>query len=182
LIGMNLRHCVGTIVAFGYNAIVSWIPSRRVRHGFLRLWLGAFGDGTGVQRGCRFLNGRKVHFGCRAVANFGCLFDGRHYEIRIGEDVSIGPEAALLTLGHEPNAPDFADRGGPVTIGDRVWIGYRAIVLPGVEIGEGAVIGAGSVVARNVPPFAIVVGSPAQIVGERRHDLTYRLNYRPWLQ
>ncbi|MDF2116076.1 DapH/DapD/GlmU-related protein [Roseiarcaceae bacterium H3SJ34-1] len=178
---MQMRLFVGTIVAFGYNAVVSWIPSRKLRHTYLRIWMGSFGAGAGVQRGCQVLNGRKIHLGDRAIINFGCLFDGRIYEVRIGNDVSIGPEAAILTLGHDPQSPDFADRGGPVIIGDRVWIGYRAIVLPGVEIGEGAVIGAGSVVTRNVPAFAIVAGSPAKVIGERRHDLNYHLNYRPWL-
>jgi len=178
---MQMRLFVGTIAAFIYNAFVSWIPSRKIRHTYLRLWMGSFGAGAGVQRGCQVLNGRKVHLGDRAIINFGCLFDGRIYEIRIGNDVSIGPEAAILTLGHDPQSPDFSDRGGAVVIGDRVWIGYRAIVLPGVEIGEGAVIGAGSVVTRNVPAFAIMAGSPAKVIGERRRDLNYHLNYRPWL-
>jgi maltose O-acetyltransferase len=178
---MNLRLFAGKIAAFGYNSIVSSLPSRKIREAYLRVWLGSFGTGTGVQRGCQILNGRKVHLGQRAVINFGCLLDGRVYPIRIGNDVSIGPEATILTLGHDPQSPDFADRGGGVLIGDRAWISYRAVVMPGVEIGEGAVIGAGSVVTRNVPAFAIVAGSPARIIGERRRDLSYHLNYRPWL-
>jgi maltose O-acetyltransferase len=95
--------------------------------------------------------------------------------------VSIGPEASILTLGHDPNCPVFADRGGDVVIGDRVWIGYRAIILPGVKIGEGAVIGAGAVVTRDVAPFTIVAGSPARKVGERNPDLEYRLDFCPLL-
>ena len=75
----------------------------------------------------------------------------------------------------------FADRGGEVIIGDRVWIGYRAIVLPGVTIGEGAVVGAGAVVTRDVSPYTIVAGNPAKVIGERTKELTYECNYRPWL-
>jgi len=129
--------------------------------------------------GCHFLNGRKIHLGERNVINFGSLLDGRKFHIRMGNDVSIGPEAAILTLGHDPQAPDFADRGGDVIIGDRVWIGYRAMILPGVMIGEGAVIGAGAVVTKNVEPFAIVAGNPARKIGERNQKLTYRLEYNP---
>ena len=113
------------------------------------------------------------------MVNFGCLFDGRKYHIRTGTDVSIGPDAIILTLGHDPQSADFADRGGDVLIGDRVWIGYRAIILPGVTIGEGAVIGAGAVVTRNVEPYAIVAGNPARKIGERNKDLKYRLKFDP---
>jgi maltose O-acetyltransferase len=129
--------------------------------------------------GCRFLNGRKVFFGERNVINFGCLFDGRRYAIKTGSDVSIGPEATLLTLGHDPQSPDFADRGGDVLIGDRVWIGYRALILPGVKIGEGAVVAAGAVVTREVEPFAIVAGVPARKISERTRKLNYHLHYNP---
>jgi maltose O-acetyltransferase len=130
---------------------------------------------------CRFLHAPGVCIGERSVINFGCLLDGRRYPITIGSDVSIGPEAAILTLGHDPRSAQFADRGGPVLIGDRAWIGYRAIVLPGITIGEGAVVGAGSVVSRDVPPYAIVAGNPARVIGERPRVLHYTLNYHPFL-
>ena len=147
--------------------------------------------------GCRFLNGRKVFLGERNVINFGCLFDGRKFQIRTGSNVSIGPEATILTLGHDPRSATFEDRGGDVLIGDRVWIGYRAIVLPGVTIGEGAVVGAGAVVTRDVEPYTIVAGNPAKKIGERGcteelensrsqkasrgKGFEYELAYRPWL-
>ena len=130
---------------------------------------------------CRFLNGRKVHLGKRNVINFGCLLDGRKFAVRTGDDVSVGPEAAILTLGHDPQSPNFADRGGEVVIGSRAWIGYRAILLPGISIGEGAVVGAGAIVTKNVEPFAIVAGNPARKIGERTQDLLYVLNFQPWL-
>jgi acetyltransferase-like isoleucine patch superfamily enzyme len=71
--------------------------------------------------------------------------------------------------------------GGPVEIGPRAWIAYQAIVLPGLRIGEGAVVAAGSVVSRDVEPFAIVAGSPARKVGERNPDLRYHLSFDPSL-
>jgi maltose O-acetyltransferase len=182
---MNLRIFAGAILAYGYNYWAGKFPSRRVREIYLRGWLGKIGSYTGVQMGCRFLNGRKVFLGERNVINFGCLFDGRHFSIRTGTNVSIGPEATILTLGHDPRSATFADRGGDVEIGDRAWIGYRAIVLPGVTIGEGAVVGAGAVVTRDVEPYAIVAGNPARMVGRREpadgaKSFQYELNYRPW--
>ena len=111
---MNLKVFIGGLIAFIYNRIVGGLPIRSLRRAYLAAWLGKMGDGTSVQMGCRFLNGRKVHFGERNVINFGCLFDGRKYHICIGSDVSIGPEASILTLGHDPQSPDFADRGGDV--------------------------------------------------------------------
>lgn len=178
---MNTRMLIGGVAAYIYNQLVGHIPSRMIRNGWLKIYLPDFGPGTSVQCGCRFLNGRKVHFGKNNVINYGCMFDGRKFHIRTGDNVSIGPEAAILNLGHDPQSPDFEDRGGDVIVGHRVWIGYRAIILPGVTIGEGAVVGAGAVVTKNVEPFAIMAGNPARKIGERTRDLRYQLNFAPWL-
>ena len=178
---MSARVIAGSFLAGLYNGLVGRLPSRTLRHAFLRGWLRRFGAGTGVQIGCRFLNGRKVELGPRNVINFGTLIDGRRFRVVTGADVSIGPEAAILTLGHDPQSPDFLICGGDVNIGDRAWIGYRAIVLPGVTIGEGAVIGAGAVVARDVEPYAIMAGNPARQVGTRGRELRYQLDFHPWL-
>ncbi|MEH1965208.1 MAG: acyltransferase [Nostoc sp.] len=148
---------------------------------YLKSYLAAVGEGTSVQMRCQFLNGRKIYLGDRNVINFGCLFDGRHYQIQTGCDVSIGPEASILTLGHDPHSPEFADKGGDVIIGDRCWIAYRAIILPGVTIGEGAVVGAGSVVTKDIEPYTVVAGNPARFIKKRSPDLHYTLNYQPWL-
>lgn len=183
---MNIRIMSGSILAYGFNAWVGNFPSRTVRRFYLKAWLGSLGAQSGVQMRCRFLNGRKVFLGDHNVINFGCLLDGRKFCIRTGDNVSIGPEATILTLGHDPRSPVFADRGGDVTIGDRAWIAYRALVLPGVTIGEGAVVGAGAVVTKDVDPYTIVAGNPARPVGKRRTSAgaevyTYRLEYSPWL-
>jgi maltose O-acetyltransferase len=164
-----------------YNDGFSHLPSRRLRRTYLRFWLGSLGAGSGIQMHCRFLHGPGVHLGQRCVINHGCLLDGRRHPIRIGRDVSIGPEAAILTLGHDPRSPHFADRGGPVAIGDNVWIGFRAIVLPGLTIGDGAVVGSGAVVSKDVAPFTIVAGNPARPIGERPQPMAYNLSYQPFL-
>jgi acetyltransferase-like isoleucine patch superfamily enzyme len=176
---MTMRLFFGGMAAFLYNSMVGHLPSRTLRKLYLKSWLGKMGTETGVQVGCRFLNGRKVHLGERNVISFGCLLDGRKYQITTGADVSIGPEASILTLGHDPQSAEFADRGGNVVIGNRVWIGYRAMILPGVTIGEGAVVGAGAVVTKDVESFSIVAGNPARRIGERNQDLNYRLKYDP---
>jgi maltose O-acetyltransferase len=176
---MNLRLRGGGLLALYYNQCFGCMPSRRIRKFYLSRWLAGFGSGTSVQMNCRFLNGRKVSFGERNVINFGCLFDGRKFHIRTGDDVSIGPEAAILTLGHDPQSPEFADRGGDVAIGSRAWIGYRAVILPGVTIGEGAVVGAGAVVTKDVEAFTIVVGNPARKINQRDRNLNYQLHYHP---
>ena len=178
---MNTRLIAGAICAYLHNDWINGIPSRTLRGLYLRSWLGNTGAGTHVQMHCRFLNGRKVLLGDRNVINFGCLLDGRKHEITTGSDVSMGPEASILTLGHDPQSRDFSDKGGPVRIGDRVWIGYRALVLPGVTIGEGAVVAAGAVVSRDVEPFTIVAGTPAKVIGTRERSLDYKLSYSPWL-
>jgi len=177
---MNLRILVGGLAALAYNHGLGRFPSRTLRKCYLRAWLGNFGAGTGVQMGCRFLHGRKVHLGQRNVINFGCMFDGRKFHIRTGHDVSIGPNATILTLGHDPQSPDMADRGGDVVIGNRVWIGYGALILPGLKIGDGAVVGAGAVVTKDVEAFAIVAGNPARKIGERNRELGYELRFDPF--
>ncbi len=178
---MTTRALAGSLIAYSYSHWLGNIPLHPVRRAILQLWLGRMGAGTSVQLGCHFLNGRKVFLGERTVVNFGCLFDGRKYSIWVGDDVSIGPEAAILTLGHDPQSADFADQGGDVNIGNRVWIAYRAIVLPGVTVGDGAVVAAGAVVVHDVEPFTIVAGVPARKVGERNRSLDYQLHYKPIL-
>ena len=178
---MTAKVLAGAALAYVYNGLLTRFPLRCARELYLRGYLGQFGRGTSVQMGCRFLNGRRVHLGEHNAIGFDCLFDGRIYDIRTGANVSIGPEATVLTLGHDPLSGDFRDKGGPVTIGDRVWIGYRALILPGVTIGEGAVIGAGAVVTRDVEPYAIMAGVPARKTGDRPRNLKYQLDFKPIL-
>ncbi len=178
---MTTKAVAGTIVAYLYNNLFTYLPFRRLRRWYLSCWFAEMGTGCGIQMGTKISNGRKVHLGNRVVLNWGCVLDGRKYDIHIGDDVSVGPETLILTLGHDPQSAQFSDHGGSVTVGRRAWIGQRSILLPNVEIGEGAVIGAGSVVTKNVEPFSIVAGNPAKKIGTRNQELEYQLNYSPWL-
>lgn len=81
------------------------------------------------------------------------------------DDVFIGPKVNLITINHDIN-PDnrAATYGRPIVIEDKVWIGINSTILPGVKIGYGAIVGAQSVVTRDVPPMTVVAGNPARII------------------
>lgn len=157
------------------------LPGHELRLLILRRLLrSSIGRQTSIHRGCRFYRPHGVAIGDNTIINRDVLLDGRR-TLTIGNNVSISEGTAILTLGHDPNSPEFAGQGGPVIIGHRVFVGLRAIVMPNVTIGEGAVIGAGAVVTSNVDPYAIVAGVPARVIGQRRQDLTYQHNYRKFL-
>ncbi|MDZ4815079.1 MAG: acyltransferase [Verrucomicrobiota bacterium] len=178
---MTLRAYVGACVSYLYNDWVGRVPCEWVRLIYLRQCLKKLDVNSGVQSKVVLLNPFRIEIGRNSVINFGSLLDGRKFNIIIGENVSIGPFASILTLGHDPQSPEFADEGGEVIIGDRAWIGYGAMILPGVRIGEGAIVGAGSVVTKNVEPYTIVAGNPAREVGKRVQPLTYNLSYHPFM-
>jgi maltose O-acetyltransferase len=109
--------------------------------------------------------GYNIHLGSGVFLNFNCvLLDVT--EIEIGDQTQIGPAVQIYAADH-PRSPEARranlENGRPVRIGTNVWIGGGAIILPGVTIGDNAIIGAGSVVTRDVPPDATVVGNPARI-------------------
>jgi acetyltransferase-like isoleucine patch superfamily enzyme len=99
--------------------------------------------------------------------------------LKIGNNVNVSHYTLIQTLTHDPQNPDFVCLCKPVVVEDHVWIGARAIILPGVTLGEGCVIGAGAVVTKDVPPYTIAVGNPARVVRERTRDLRYRSRYFP---
>jgi maltose O-acetyltransferase len=97
-----------------------------------------------------------------------------HHRVRIGRDVIINDGVRLLTASHDVNDPDFRLVMGPIVIGDHAWIAIGAMLLPGVTVGEGAIVGAGAVVTTDVPDYAIAVGNPARILNKARsRDLRY---------
>ncbi len=108
--------------------------------------------------------GKPVRIGERCFIQQCCTFFGRG-GIDIGNDVFIGPKVNLITINHDVN-PDnrSATYGRRIVIEDKVWIGINATVLPGVRIGYGAIISAGSVVTKDVEPMTIVAGNPARFI------------------
>ena len=168
------------------NDVIANIPFAGLRRLWYRRVAGVeIGEGSAVLMhvnlllGGRRKNGRpSIAIGKHTVINRHCLLDGRG-GLLIGDNVSISPGVWLFTDQHDLNDPLFSEVFGPITIGDRAWLGSRALVLPGVTIGEGAVVAAGAVVTSDVPPYAIVGGVPARAIGERPRELRYSLDYSP---
>lgn len=127
--------------------------------------------------------GGNISVGPGSIIGLWATLDGRE-GITIGKNVNLSSEVALWTLQHDYNSPTFATSGGPIVIGDRAWISFRATILPGVTIGEGAVVAANSVVTKDVAPFTVVGGIPAKKIGERDSGIAYEWkrsrSYAPW--
>lgn len=134
-----------------------------------------------IHKGLEVRSGRNVRIGPGTVIGQDALLDGRQ-GICLGENVNLSGEVAIFTLQHDVSSPDFSAIGGPVTVGDRAWLSFRTTILPGVTIGEGAVVAAGAVVTKDVPAYTIVAGIPAKVIASRPHDLTYDLRRirAPW--
>lgn len=129
--------------------------------------------------------GKHVHFGKNVYANFGLtLVDDTH--IYVGDGTMFGPNCVIATAGH-PIDPELRERqlqyNIPVHIGKNCWLGAGVLVMPGVTIGDNTVIGAGSVVTKDIPANVIAVGNPCKVLREiGEHDKEFyfkdrRINY-----
>ena len=108
--------------------------------------------------------GKNITLGERIFINSGCKFQDQG-GVTIGDDSLIGHNALLATLNHDMDPARRADmHPALIVIGKRVWLGSNVTVLPGVTIGDGAVVAAASVVTKDVPANSVVVGSPAKVV------------------
>jgi len=174
--------------AIGYltNHVVNRIPSYSMRRAWYCRVLGIrMGRGASIQLGCHIwsfspgsIRRSGTSIGERTLINRNCCLDMRN-PLTIGADVSITAEVAILTTQHDRDDPSFALQGLGVVIEDHAWIGMRAMVMPGVTVGRGAVVAAGAVVTRDVSPLEIVAGVPARAIGRRRIDPDYRLGPPP---
>jgi len=165
-----------------FNRWLTFIPFHAPRLWFWRLMLGKMGAAASILMGVEVRAPHNIELGDHVVLNRGVLLDGRGGRLRIGNNVDIAQETAIWTLEHDVHADDHRAVGAPVTIDDYAWIGHRAIILPGVHIGRGAVVAAGAVVTQDVAPMAIVGGVPAKVIGQRRSKLQYTKFHRPWFQ
>lgn len=183
----TFRLFVVRVLAYTTNYIAAHVPS----YTFRRLWyqrvLGMkFGEGAAVHLGCHVwfygpgqIRRDGVIIGPNSRINRDCRLDVRG-GLEIACNVSISPEVAILTAEHGVDDPEFRVYTERVIIEDYAWIGTRALILPGVTIGRGAVVAAGAVVTRDVPPLAIVGGVPARPIGKRsEHALAYALDGHP---
>lgn len=149
---------------FAYNHTPPSEPERR--RALLLSILGSVGERTVLLPPFHAGFGSNVHIGDDFFGNVNLTFVD-DVDIRIGDGVMIAPSVTLTTTGHPVHPArrvDFARFSEPIVIEDKVWIGSNAVVLPGVRIGYGSVIGAGSVVSRDVPPMSVAVGTPCRVL------------------
>lgn len=144
------------------------VRERERRTTLLRELLGGLGEDTTIRPPLQVDYGSQIRIGARTFANFG-LVALDVAAITIGDDVQIGPNVQLLTPIHPLEAGPRRDKweaAKPITIGDNVWLGGGVIVCPGVTIGADTVVGAGSVVTKDLPEGVLALGNPARVVRE----------------
>jgi maltose O-acetyltransferase len=158
--------------------IVRWtglIPIHTIRWIIYSLAGVKIGRGSHIHIGAQFFSPGGVEIGEDSIIGQNIFLDGRD-KLKIGDHVDIASDVMIYNSEHDINAEDFHAINAPVEIGDYVFIGPRAIILPGVKIGKGAIIAAGAVVTKDVSDFTMVGGVPAKIIGERQmKDLHYKL-------
>ena len=162
--------------------LVGCLPSHHLRRFFYRLGGIKIGQGSSIHMGTRFYDPGKISIGDDTIVGERAVLDGRD-KLVIGNHVAIASEVMIYNSEHNINDDNFQAIGAPVIVEDYAFIGPRVIILPGVKIGKGAIVGAGAVVTKEVPPFAIVGGVPAKIIGERKNkNLQYKLGRARWFR
>jgi maltose O-acetyltransferase len=157
------------------------LPSHFLRLLFYRLAGAKIGAHSKIHMQARLYDPRHLRIGDDTIIGEKATLDARRQLPRsrggltIGNHVDIASEVMIWTSQHDLKSDTFAPLETPVIIHDYVFIGPRAIILPGVTIGHGAVVAAGAVVTKNVPERTIVAGIPAKPIGERSTPLNYRL-------
>ncbi len=147
---------------------VGHIPSHFIRKFFYRLSGVKIGKGSTVHMWAAFFDPRNIVIGEDTIVGDNAFLDGRE-KIEIGNHTDIASSVMIYNSEHNLSDEEFKATSAPVEIGDYCFIGPRAIILPGVKIGKGAVVAAGAVVAKDVADFQIVGGVPAKPIGERKN-------------
>ncbi|OCA84628.1 hypothetical protein A8L44_09505 [Bacillus sp. FJAT-27986] len=143
--------------------------SKKIREILFNKITGNQGKNLNIQRHASF--SKKVILGDNSGIGTGCVIEGPTI---IGENVMMGPDVLIYTVNHEtsnisiPMIKQGMTDPEKVSIGNDVWIGARAIILPGVSIGDGAVIAAGAVVTKDIAPYSVVGGVPAKLIKMRK--------------
>ena len=143
---------------------------RKIRRTLCRAIFTDCGYNVNIEKGAMFSSGSGIRLGNNSGLGINCSVHG---PLTIGENVMMGPDVVILTHTHNIERTDIpmGEQGSKIAdviIGDDVWIGMRSIIMPGVKIGKGVVIGAGAVVTKDVPDYAVVGGVPAKIIKYRK--------------
>ena len=160
---------------YDFNHTLPTEPDKRVR--LLKELFAEVGEGCFIEPPLHAnWGGHHVHLGKNVYANFNLtLVDDTH--IYIGDHTMIGPNVVIAAAGH-PILPELRKQGyqynAPVHIGRNCWLGAGVIIIPGVTVGDNTVIGAGSVVTKDIPPNVLAAGNPCRVLREiSEHDKEY---------
>lgn len=160
------RYLPATNNSLGVSKFIRWFRKISARNAF-----DYCGKNITIERMANFGTGVGIRIGDNSGLGVSCEVRG---PLEIGENVMMGPEVMILTSIHNTSRTDIpmCQQGHlpkqKVTIGNDVWIGARVIILPGVKVGNGVIIGAGAVVTKDVPDYAVVGGVPARIIRLRK--------------
>lgn len=156
-----------------FNEIINKIPCHDLRLLYCKLLGAQIGKGSRYDLHCYLRDVKQLRIGNYTHINRGCIIAARG-GISIGNSVSISFNVSLISDGHNPQSKTFKHESAPIIIDDYVWIGPNVTILKNTHIGEGAVIGANAVVTKDIPPYTIVGGVPAKIIGYRTKYLRYK--------
>lgn len=161
--------------------VTGHIPSNRVRNFFYKfVFLMDIQSDTCISGGCEFRSPWNIHLK-KCVVQANCVLDGRS-SVYVGNNVVFGTGVHIWTQEHDVNDSLFSvlkKNSQPVIINDRAWICSDSTILPGVIVGEGAVLASKAVATKNCQEYSIYAGIPARKIGERNRDLIYELPGKP---
>lgn len=178
--GVPLCCVMKTIYLFLYYLIAKKLPAstrpggtlaKKIRYILCKKIFNKCGIGVNVEYGADFGRGKDIEIGDNSGIGYNARVSG---PVKIGKQVMMGPDVMILALSHEYADPNISigEQGirkpRQIIIGDGVWIGARAIILPGVKVGMNSIVGAGSVVTKNIPPYSVAAGNPARVVRRRK--------------
>ena len=154
--------------------IGSFVPSNSLRKSLLRVFGAKVGLGVAIHHGIRVRAARRLIIADDVWIGEGVAIDARG-GVAIGKSTSVGDFVQIISAQHDWRATDFRYTTAPVDIGHHCWINSRSIIIPGTNVGDGSVIGAGAVVTRDTPPWTLNVGTPARVIADRPQELNYSL-------
>lgn len=167
-----------SFIFYLFNYWLTFLPIYWIRKFYLQNMMGIkIGKQSFIHMGCIFY--QHVRIGNNSVIGRQCHLLGN---ITIKNNVSITAQTYIFSSSHYKDSPIFEAYCSPVVIEDYAWVGARAMILPGVRIGKGAILGAASTATNSLADYSISVGSPAKNVGNRSEKLDYNLVYFPYFQ